>query len=230
MIKKAGRQYRIRKWQFLALFIYPLMIFSMVCASETPETHQWILEKESKGVTLFSRKNNNTEFNTYRGTVVLKTTLNTLVSLLEDAEAAPEWKYRCAKEEVIGKVSPAERYIRTEFSTPVIFPNRDAIMRSVRIQDPATKIVTITLEGKHDYLPEQTSFVRIQKIQESWTLMPLSGEEVEVSYQLYKEPGGKIPPKLANKGNNKCVLQTLINMKKMIGKPKYKDAAGLVEE
>ncbi|MCF6150572.1 MAG: hypothetical protein E3K37_18235 [Candidatus Kuenenia sp.] len=162
--------------------------------------------------------------------MVVKTSLNSLVNLIEDSDACSEWNYRCIKEEVLKIVSPTERYKRIEFSTPLIFPNRDSIIYTVRTQDPVTKTVTITFTGKPDFLPKQPSFVRIPKVSGSWILRPLNEDYVELIYQTYSEPGGMVAPIFANQGNQNWVLQTLTNMKDMLNRKKYKNADGLVEE
>jgi len=164
------------------------------------------------------------------GIMVVKTSLNSLVNLIEDSDASSEWNHRCIKEEVLKVISPTEKYKRIEFSTPLLFPNRDSIIYTVRTQDPVTKTVTITFTGKPDYIPEQPSFIRIPKVTGSWTLRPLNQDDVELIYQTYSEPGGMVNPIFANQGNQNWVLQTLTNMKDILSKKKYKNADGFVEE
>lgn len=92
-------------------------------------------------------------------------------------------------------------------------------------QDPATQSVTIDILGAADYIPPQKDLVRVKSIKGYWKFTPLGGNRVEVVYQVHNDPGGSLPAWLVNSVAVSQPFNTLLNMRKMINLPRYRNAA-----
>lgn len=205
----------------ISILFYPLISIA---------ENEWILKKEYKdGIKVFTRNTSESSFDEFKVIAKFKTSMNSIVSLLEDTNSCQEWVYRCIKEELLKRISPSESY-KYSVSDGSPFSDRDSIVHIIRIQDPKTKIVTFKRTGKPNYIKEKLDIVRVLKVRGSWILTPRNNGVIEVIFQTLSEPGGIIPSLFANIAVTETAHETLLGMKRMLKKPKYRDAKGLVEE
>lgn len=190
----------------------------------------WVLKKKEDGIRVFTRLTPESSFREFKGIAEFKTSLNSIVSLLEDTGACKEWIYKCIKEEKLpNSNSPSECY-KYSLSEGFPYSDRDSIVHIIRNQDPKIKTVTFKRTGIPDFIPEKPDIVRVPKVRGSWRLIPKGNGVVQVIFQTLSDPRGNIPPYLANLMVTEVPFETLLGMKRMISKPKYRDAKGLVDE
>ena len=89
------------------------------------------------------------------------------------------------------------------------------------MQDTATKVVTITLKGAKDYMPEETDKVRIPILNGFWQLTPIAKGITKVVYQVHCDIGGIIPALIVNAYITDSPYYNLLNIKKMVESPLY---------
>ncbi len=193
-------------------------------------SNAWEIERSRDEIEVQTRKTQGIEFKEFRGVTIINASLNSIVALIHDAESYPSWYYNCKEAKSLKKVSSVEGFNYSITETPWPTDDRDSIIHYKRTQDAETKNVTIQLIGVADYIKPESDLVRIQKLEGHWKLSPLSVNKVEVTLQMLADPGGNIPAWLANAMVVDMPYHSLMNMKKEVLKPKYKNATGLVEE
>lgn len=160
------------------------------------QAEEWRLAKEEAGIQVFLRRIPGSGYQAYRGVVTLKTDMARLLALQRDVAGSCAWIHACREQKLLGH--EGEQYwIYTRFDTPWPVAPRDSVLR-VTTRHGADGSVTRILHGIAGYLPPQPGYVRVSKVEGRWTLTPKAGGEVEVVYQVYIEPGGSVPPWLAN--------------------------------
>ena len=90
--------------------------------------------------------------------------------------------------------------------------DRDTIVRFDYRQHRDTGDITITIKNFPDFLPVDEQFVRVPDFGGFWELRPQADGWVEVTYQVYGDPGGWIPVWIANYAAATSVTRTLQNM------------------
>jgi hypothetical protein len=193
-------------------------------------SNAWEVERSRGGIEVQTRENQGIEFKEFRGVTTIKASLNSIVALIHDTESYPNWYYNCTEAKSLKKVSSAEGFNYSITETPWPTDDRDSIIHYKRTQDAETKIVTMQLKGVTNYIKQKSDLVRIQKLEGHWILSPLPDNKVEVTLQMLADPGGNIPAWLANAMVVDMPYHSLLNMKKEVLKPKYKNATGFVEE
>ncbi|HPG51884.1 MAG TPA: hypothetical protein PLL11_15020, partial [Spirochaetota bacterium] len=88
-------------------------------------------------------------------------------------------------------------------------------------QDPKSLTVTLTIRAVPDMLPPVNGRVRIRKLDAVWTFRPEGNGDVTVVYQLHSEPGGSLPPGLANMAVTDLPFNTFIKLRNIIKEEKY---------
>lgn len=182
--------------------------------------HAWELAREGTGIQVYTRKVSGSKFKEYKGIMTVEASLSSLIALVNDVAAYPKWIDTCKEGKTLKRISPTESYA---YTVNKAFPvaNRDAIVRNVIQQDPETLVVTIDIEGKPDFIPENKNLVRVTHIKGFWRFTPLDQGKVEIVYQVHNEPGGGIPAWLVNSFVVKQPFRTLVNMQKMINESRY---------
>ena len=195
-----------------------LLIISFYAKSQSA----WSLEKNESGIKIYTREIAGSSLKEYRAETSIKTSLNALLAVLDDASNHKQWLYDCTESKRLKTVNVFEGYNYYIQHTPWPLTNRDMITKYKVTQDAVTKAITIQLTGSKDYIPE-TDNVRVPKLNGFWQFIPQSNKEIKVIYQLHSEPGGSVSASLANAFVVDIPFNTILNLKKMVMIDKYKN-------
>jgi hypothetical protein len=83
-------------------------------------------------------------------------------------------------------------------------------------QQADTKSITIAITNFPDFIATKDEFVRVPDFGGYWKLHPEKEGWVEVTYQVYGNPGGLIPAWLANYAAARSVTKTMQNMQSAV--------------
>ncbi|MFC1679230.1 START domain-containing protein [Elusimicrobiota bacterium] len=192
-----------------------------------PASAEWkrILGAADDDIRVYSRKSE-TGYTEYKGVTSVESPLGALIAVFRDVDAIPLWFDKTKEVKVVKTVSDTEYYVYTTLAAPFPIKDRDSVVRTVISQDPKTLVVTVTGTSVPDLVPEDEDHVRVRIIESSWTLIPKGDGLVEVAFQCYSDPGGKIPAWLL-KVAGKTILKrspykTLKRLKRLVGREKYR--------
>ena len=203
--------------------------------------------ENSNGVEMFNRKSivEGAKFQDCKGVVTIKTTLNSIIRLLEDTEVSHLWMHNCVEGRKVSEddtKNESVKQFKTEKKGVFITSKYDSVVRDTRLQDITTKVVTISITIAYDLVPKDPEYNRIEKLYGKWELIPITTNEVKVIYELYSEPsgGGVVIGNflgLVEPGLREHMLENLKGMKevlecrhKSIGCQKYKEGKVYVQE
>jgi len=146
-----------------------------------------------------------------------------VLSLLYDVDAATEWVWKTREMRVLQELSEDEgRIVYQLVSAPWPVSDREIITRSQGYMDPATSEIFIKIECVADFLPINNKYVRVPEMEGAWNIIPVSENQCRVVFRLHIEPGGEIPSWLANIAVIDTPYHTLVNLREMVKKEKYR--------
>lgn len=205
------------------LFLIPVLSFFTQAAAASSD---WELEKveEDYQLEIYTREIGNSDLKEFKGEMIVDEKLSSLVALLVDDEAAPEWMNQCEKFEILERSENHHQVIYFVNGAPWPVSDRDAVISSDLKQDPKTLAVRIDLKALTGYLPKDDDFVRIPRMVGFWEFIPQTSGKVLVRYQIHAEPGGSLPAWLANSVVVDTPYNTMTNMLDMLKREKYKTA------
>ena len=178
----------------------------------------WEVVHEGDGLRVERRDYRGSELDEVRGTVRIRASLNALMALLKDDDFNDQWVYRSGGARILQDAGYPQAYVYGVVDAPFPMTDRDAIVRFDYRQDPGTKEITIAITNFPQFIPEEDGLVRVPEFGGFWRLRPREGGWVEVTYQVYGDPGGWIPAWLANRAALVSVRQTLANMQGVVGR------------
>ena len=117
----------------------------------------------------------------------------------------PEARFK--KREVLRETA-TDRWTYEEVSVPIV-RDRDYVMHVWLDQPPTQGRCEVSFQTEDDPTrPPVQGVVRIPTIRGHWSLVQLTGM-VDVSYRVYSDPGGHLPPFLVRGGQRDAAVQFL---------------------
>lgn len=188
------------------------------------QTGSWELKKSENGIKVYTREVANSSFKEIKSSIHLKTSLSSIVALINDRESYPQWVYKCGKSNTIKKISETEGIYYQTVVAPWPVDPRDIVVQVKTSQDPTTKIVKIQSISKWDFIPKVKDHIRVSEFTASWTLIPQKDGTVEVIYQLLVNPGGSVPVWIVNLAAVDGPYETSLKLGEWVKKEKYQKA------
>lgn len=181
-----------------ARIIRSVIILFMLIFPAIVQSQEWDLRKNDNDILVYTRDYTGSSFKEIRAVLFVKSTLAGVTKFFDDVSLFPQWIYACKTATLLKKISDNEGYIYSEIEATWPVSNRDVITHYIRIQDTATKVIQITLNGIKDYVPEMDGIVRVESLSGTTRIIPLKNGIVQIIHQLHVEPGGYVPAWLAN--------------------------------
>jgi hypothetical protein len=216
-----NRRYGMRKHFLSYVTCLALVGLAVIHADGKAE---FAVEKEKNGVKVFTRKIEGSALKEFKGVTAIKTSLTSLVALMDDTDAYTQWLHEVNYAKLIQKINYFERITHTVIHAPWPVSDRDTVTYSKIVQDPKSKIITIYLKGMPDKIPPQSGKVRVPSLKGFWQFIPNKNGYVTVIYQVHSEPGGSIPDAIANSTTTDIPYNTLLNMHRVVKAEKYQNA------
>lgn len=181
----------------------------------------WELKKVENGITIYTRATETSAYKELKAVFQIKSSMSSIIAILNDVEAYPEWVFRCQTSKVLKKNSDQQLIRYQTIVAPWPVDNRDVVVEVKTYQDPKTKIVYQKVNALPDYSPQLKNHVRIREFRATWTLKPLKNGVVEVEYELLVNPAGSIPAWIVNMALVDGPYETSVKMKERILYEKY---------
>lgn len=185
------------------------------------------LTDESTGTQIFLRERG-PELPAFRATARIHARLASLVAVLLDTDAMPEWVYRTRRVVRIEATSPTQGVSQVITAMPWPLLDREAIVSWQLTQDPATCAVRIEGRSAPERLPPAPEYVRMPSFASRWTFTPAGQGDVAVGFEGHGDPGGNLAVPLLRGFLEAAVqeapLQTVNALRAMVARPAYRDA------
>jgi len=174
----------------------------------------WQLKKNSNGIKIYTQDYPNSKFKEYKAQMTVKTSIETVKSVILDAENLKNWNYKTSKSSLIKKIDEDNYifYLYNDMPWPVM--NRDHIS-DVKVTYPNEKSIRISITPNNDMLPKYDGVVRITNFKGYWLLEELD-KGVRITNQLFGDPEGGVPSWLVNSKLIKSPFTAFSNLKKLL--------------
>jgi len=187
------------------------------------EEAQWELRKDKHGIKVYVREAIDSPFKELKMKFSIDATMSTVVALLQDIEAIPEWVYKCSESSVVEKINNKEEYYYNLMDFPWPMSDRDLILKSKVSQNPVTKVLRSESHAVTNKMPEKEGVIRIIETNLWWEFTPKPNGQIDVDYYLKSNPGGYLPAWLVNLAIDQGPIQTVKRFLKILKDPKYKN-------
>ncbi len=203
-----------------------LTVFLIVIGTNLGAQEEWRMVKNSDGIRVFTRPLADSSLDEFKGVAMINASLEVVAELIRDVNAQPEWMADCIEARVVKKYSDEDMLVYNVTRAPWPVSNRDVVVRSRGRVDPKSGKVSITFKAVDEpSVPKKSGHVRITDLLGQWHLKKEGDDKTSVVYIIRANPGGSIPASIANMTSKNIPHRTLLNMKKMVQKEKYRELA-----
>lgn len=162
------------------------------------EDGHWRLAKDDIGIQVYHRVSEGLSLREFKSITRVKAPMDRVLELFEDAGRVHEWFSKVKEFKEVGENNSAEGFFYLQHQLPKPVTNRDVLLYRIKKADPDTKEVTYTFTAVSDIYPVEENVVRMALLKSVWRFTPAADGAVDVYYQLYVDPEGKIPKWLVN--------------------------------
>lgn len=207
----------------LLLFIFATVLTNQALAQVDGVEYNWKKKKDKEGIVIYTSKVPGSKYNALRGTMIVKGSASSLVSLVQDTSTCSEWVDLCRDARIHKRISDTEYYVYSYNNIPFPAADRDVIARTVWAQDPQTLKVTMSSYPEPDLIPK-TKAVRIKEAFSQWHFTPRNDGTTLVENFAHINPNGASPAWLTNRLLVSSPFKTLKNMRVLIEEGAYENA------
>jgi len=203
----------------------PILIGFCIFTSIVNAAEDWELRRDREGVQVYTRSVEGSPYKAVRAsTLVENVTLSSLVALVGDAEACPNWADRCTESYVYERISETEYYVYIHNSMPFPAKDRDIVSLVKWTQDPTTYEVVMRSTATTGIVDEKQGRLRLEQANASWTFTPTPSGAIQVSNEVHVDPGSALPGWVINMLLVDTPFQTMQGYIVEVKKPKYQNA------
>ena len=163
----------------------------------TQADQPWHLAANQDNIQVYLRDIPDSNYQSFRGVVLIKADLHTLTDLQENLRVACKWLYACADMRLLN-VEGENTWVYLTTALPWPAATRDMVLKvqTERLDDGTLLRHLSAVPGM---VPREPGQIRVTQLHGLWKMVPKGERETEVTYELQAEPAGDIPAWLANK-------------------------------
>ena len=211
--------------KFLCIMLAYSVILSFLVAMPAGviAAGDWKLAIQKDGIEVSIRPVKGSDFNEFMGSAYIDASIDVVYAVLKDIPAATQWMADCKENREIRKI---DEYTSVQFNitkAPWPVSDREALCIVTEKKDEKTGKITIEFHETNDPpVPVGKGNVRMPEISGQWILTPINRDHTKVLYTVKSNPGGYLPKALANMKSKDIPYNTLMGLKMMVKKDKYK--------
>lgn len=201
-----------------ALAVLLLVLAPFAMASE------WQLSRrdENRDIRVYLRESPGSSYNSFYAVTRVNTRLSTVVAVLADVPAMPEWIARMKSAKLLRRDANRDAWVHSSYKLPYPFLEREAVLHSTLKQDKSG-VVEVLTRAEPGHVPNNPKRVRLLDMQGTWRLTPEKDGMVKIEMWGEGNPGGYVPPMLFNYNLPDEPAQTLKHLRQMLTREKYQN-------
>lgn len=203
-----------------------LLSFLVAMPAVVMAASDWKLAIQKDGIDVSTRPVKGSDFDEFMGSADIDASIDVVYAVLTDIPAATQWMADCKENREIRKIDEhaSVQFNVTKTQWPVA--DREALCIVTEKKDEKTGKITFEFHETNDPpVPVGKGNVRMPEISGQWVLTPINRDHTKVIYTVKSNPGGSLPKYLANTKSKEIPYKTLLGLKMMVKKDKYKKVA-----
>ena len=175
----------------------------------------WELTKETEGIKVYTKKENDHKFETFKANVIINSSIHHFISILSNIEKLPNWGYKVKEANLLERSGDTLQIYYSVAKAPFPYKDRDGVYLNRFRWQSKTKTLMVDIEILENYLDQNEKYVRV-KGNGYWKVKELPNNKIHVTFSMQIDPGGSISAWLANMFVEDTPFNTLFNLKTVL--------------
>jgi hypothetical protein len=225
MLSKKRRE-KMRKNLSIIVVYSIILSFLVAMPAGVMAASDWKLAIQKNGIDVSTRPVAGSDLDEFMGSADIDASIDVVYAVLVDVPAATQWMADCKENREIRKIDEHTSVQFNVTKAPCPVSNREALCIITEKRDEKTGKITFEFHEMNDpSVPVGKGNVRMPEISGQWVLTPINRDHTNVIYTVKSNPGGSLLKALANMKSKDIPYNTLMGLKMMVKKDKYKKAA-----
>lgn len=220
-----------RFWRYLLrgiLILFGLLIVAGIVAHlawKYSGSGQWRKVEERKGVVIYAMKTPGETLEQFKAVWTVNSKLSRFARWATD-EKGTSMRREVGLYDLKVLARNGDRQVWTAWKQPLIkgLKPREFVIKSEFNQDPKTKTLFYTVKAVTDRLPPDDCCVRVELMDNKWTLTPMRNGQIQMEWAINMDIGGTVPYFLQNAVQPQGMLRFAPKVEKLIEMERYRDA------
>lgn len=182
-------------------------------ATATARESAWELERQERGIAVYSRDVAGSRLVEVKGTVRIDAPARQVMALMGDGNGCLEWRAMCKSSEVLDVISENERRVYMVFDMPWPFSDRDMILWMTWTNNPESATAVIDIESIDADRPAKGK-VRAEA-RGRFVIDASDDAQTDFLYVMHMELGGNLPAAVVNGRLVKTTFEDLSRLKQL---------------
>lgn len=211
----------------LAVFLLSSAIVTRIAGKSE---YDWEMVRDEDGIQVYLKSFWADDIKSFRGIIHINSSVDSLLAVIMDVNACPDWVHHCIKPLLLSKISFSECYHYQIHKLPFPAKNREFIFHSKVTRSPKTGSVSIHMNAEPQFcednahlclLISETDLVRVKHSHGYYLLEPIDKNKTRVTWTHHTNPGGNLPIWLINSLVKEMPYRTLQGLRKKVFNSKY---------
>ena len=177
---------------------------------------EWELKRSKNNIKVYTRGLDSTKINEYKAVLIANATPEKALNIITNGNDLWKWNHNTSESKLIKQLSENEYIFWIKNKLPWPLKNRDNVPHIKVNKFPDGSIKIDISPDKTNSCKEQEDCIRITNFKGYWLIKPLDKNTIEVTQQLYGDPGGGLPAWLLNSLITSSPFQTFKNLKEIL--------------
>jgi len=204
-----------QKSYLFVITLFLSLIFSTNIYSQNFDKTDWKLKTTDNNLKLYTRSNEQSGVKEVRIKTEINTTIEKLLSVLDDVSNYEKWVYKCSEAKMVKMVSKDDYYYYTRSDLPFPLSDRDIVVRSRQWKDKDDVYYSHSTLTRN-MVGIKKGIVRIQEFDAHWKITQKENGILDIDYVVQTHPGGSLPTWAINLGIAKGPIETMKNLIKQL--------------
>lgn len=160
--------------------------------------YEWRLEKSKNGIEVYSSAVANSAFRATKVECTLDGDYEKLRAVISDVEGMTDWVFKSSSCKVLETYSPLDFLYVVVTEMPWPMSDRESVIHLHFHTDSLPESMTIIGTEAENPIPETPDLIRVSNYKAIWKVTMPEEDKVSIEYILELNPGGGIPPWMAN--------------------------------
>lgn len=206
----------------LAACRQPLIWVVLLCLSgafaqlQAEPVLDWRETINDEGIQVFKRARPGSAYEEVRAVARLQAQVSDFLPFFNEPEQYKRWVYGTLESGQMSRAKPFDFVFKGVFKIPWPFENRELISRVVILQKPDASSLTARLSHSDSSVAVTPGLVRVSHFESLWEVKQDDPKNVNLSIEMYVEPGGQLPPFIVNLVLSRIQLWSIKNLKREI--------------
>lgn len=212
-----------------ALTLAALFLFFVSLPSSAEPSPEWEKALNEDGIKVLTRDVPGSPYKEYKGVTTVPASAASVMAIFTEPDTNREWLHGCTKVETIEHSGFHSITTCQVFDFPWPATDRDFVI-DFEIKQTGENEFVMTMRDRSGQMPEKPDLVRARMPSGYYEIRQLSHDRTEIVMAQHVEPNGDLPGWMVNSLVTDTPYYSLKNLKGLVKKGEYSDAAFLRDE